>query len=97
MGVQLGKWQFNIEVVVDRFKVRPDLKLRLTESFETALHLTDGIAIVDSIDPADNFQQLKFSANFACPECGYSITELEPRLCEVVFCSMDIAGDNPSI
>ena len=70
----------NIEVVVDRFKVRPDLKLRLTESFETALHLTDGIATVDSIDPADNFQQLKFSANFACPECGYSITELEPRL-----------------
>ncbi len=55
----------NIEVVVDRFKVRPDLKLRLTESFETALHLTDGIATVDSIDSTDNFQELKFSANFA--------------------------------
>ena len=70
----------NIEVVVDRFKVRPDLKLRLTESFETALHLTDGIATIGSIDAADDFQELKFSANFACPECGYSITELEPRL-----------------
>ena len=70
----------NIEVVVDRFKVRPDLKLRLTESFETALHLTDGIATIGSIDAADDFQELKFSANFACPECGYSISELEPRL-----------------
>ena len=70
----------NIEVVVDRFKVRPDLKLRLTESFETALQLTDGIATIASIDPADNFQELRFSANFACPECGYSIAELEPRL-----------------
>ena len=70
----------NIEVVVDRFKVRPDLKLRLTESFETALHLTDGIAVVGSIDAPQNFQELKFSANFACPECGYSIAELEPRL-----------------
>jgi len=70
----------NIEAVVDRFKVRPDLKLRLTESFETALQLTDGIATIASIDPADNFQELRFSANFACPECGYSIAELEPRL-----------------
>jgi len=70
----------NIDVVVDRFKVRPDLKLRLTESFETALQLTDGIATIASIDPADNFQELRFSANFACPECGYSIAELEPRL-----------------
>ena len=70
----------NIDVVVDRFKVRPDLKLRLTESFETTLHLTDGIATIASIDATDDFQELKFSANFACPECGYSITELEPRL-----------------
>jgi len=70
----------NIDVVVDRFKVRADLKLRLTESFETALHLTDGIATVGCIDAEANFQELKFSANFACPECGYSIVELEPRL-----------------
>ncbi|MFA9420766.1 MAG: excinuclease ABC subunit UvrA [Gammaproteobacteria bacterium] len=70
----------NIEVVVDRFKVRPDLKLRLAESFETALHLTDGIATIASLDPQEAFEELRFSANFACPECGYSITELEPRL-----------------
>ncbi|MFT5225759.1 MAG: excinuclease ABC subunit A [Polaribacter sp.] len=70
----------NIEVVVDRFKVRPDLKLRLSESFETTLLLTDGIARVAAIDPESDFKEIKFSANFACPECGYSISELEPRL-----------------
>ena len=70
----------NIDVVVDRFKVRPDLKLRLSESFETTLLLTDGIARVAAIDPDVKFDEIKFSANFACPECGYSITELEPRL-----------------
>ena len=69
-----------IEVVVDRFKVRPELKLRLAESFETTLQLTDGIAVVASIDAGAKFDEIKFSANFACPECGYSITELEPRL-----------------
>ena len=70
----------NIEVVVDRFKVRPDIKLRLAESFETALLLTDGIAKIAAFDAGANFQEIKFSANFACPECGYSISELEPRL-----------------
>jgi len=70
----------NIEVVVDRFKVRPDLKLRLAESFETALHLTGGIATIASLDPQEAFEDIRFSANFACPECGYSISELEPRL-----------------
>ena len=70
----------NIEVLVDRFKVRPDLKLRLSESFETTLLLTDGIARVAAIDPDSDFKEIKFSANFACPECGYSISELEPRL-----------------
>tara|TARA_B110000971_G_scaffold147351_1_gene150527 strand:- start:466 stop:3291 length:2826 start_codon:yes stop_codon:yes gene_type:complete len=69
-----------IEVVVDRFKVRPDLKLRLSESFETTLLLTDGIARIAAIDSASDFKEIKFSANFACPECGYSISELEPRL-----------------
>jgi len=71
-----------IEVVVDRFRVRDDLRLRLTESFETALHLADGIARVAWMD--DDTEQprpeLVFSANFACPVCGYSIQELEPRL-----------------
>ncbi len=69
----------NIEVIVDRFKVRDDLKLRLSESFETALQLTDGIAKIAAIDSDAKFEEIRFSANFACPECGYSISELEPR------------------
>jgi excinuclease ABC subunit A len=67
----------SIEVVVDRFKIRDDLKLRLAESFETALRLADGLARVVNMD--DN-TEITFSAKFACPECGYSLTELEPRL-----------------
>ena len=67
----------NIEVVVDRFKVRDDLKLRLAESFETALRLADGLARLVSMDDAT---EITFSAKFACPQCGYSLTELEPRL-----------------
>jgi len=67
----------NIEVVVDRFKVREDLKLRLAESFETALRLADGLARVLNMDDA---REITFSAKFACPQCGYSLTELEPRL-----------------
>jgi len=70
----------NIDVVVDRFKVRPDLNLRLAESIETALHLSDGIVKVAAIDADSDFEEIRFSANFACPECGYSISELEPRL-----------------
>jgi len=70
----------NIDVVVDRFKVRPDLKLRLAESIETALHLSDGIVKVAAIDADSGFEEIRFSANFACPECGYAISELEPRL-----------------
>ncbi|MGH1430239.1 MAG: excinuclease ABC subunit UvrA [Neptuniibacter sp.] len=68
----------NIEVVVDRFKVRSDLQNRLAESFETALNLTDGIAKVAYMD--EDGEELVFSARFACPECGHSIQELEPRL-----------------
>lgn len=68
-----------IEVVVDRFKVRSDLQQRLAESFETALELTGGIAVIDYMDKTDN-EPLIFSANFACPHCGYSMQELEPRL-----------------
>ncbi|GMQ87046.1 MAG: excinuclease ABC subunit UvrA [Gammaproteobacteria bacterium] len=67
----------NIEVVVDRFKVRDDLKLRLAESFETALRLADGLARVISMDDGT---EITFSAKFACPQCGYSLSELEPRL-----------------
>jgi excinuclease ABC subunit A len=67
-----------IEVVVDRFKVRPDLGLRLAESFETALGLTDGLAAISDMD--GEVADIVFSARFACPECGHSINELEPRL-----------------
>jgi excinuclease ABC subunit A len=67
-----------IEVVVDRFKVRDDLGLRLAESFEAALGLTDGLASISYMD--DDGEDLMFSARFACPECGHSIDELEPRL-----------------
>jgi excinuclease ABC subunit A len=66
-----------IEVVVDRFRVRSDLALRLAESFETALRLADGVARVVGIDDAT---EMLFSARFACPQCGYSVGELEPRL-----------------
>ena len=67
-----------IEVVVDRFRVRGDLALRLAESFETALRLADGIARAVALD--DDVPELLFSARFACPQCGYSVGELEPRL-----------------
>lgn len=67
-----------IEVVVDRFKVRPDLQQRLAESFETALELSGGIAVIAPMD--GDGEEIIFSANFACPQCGYSMQELEPRL-----------------
>ena len=68
-----------IEVVIDRFKVRADIKQRLAESFETALHLADGIAEVVPMDESDDFH-LIFSDKYACPQCGYSMPELEPRI-----------------
>lgn len=68
-----------IEVVVDRLKVREDIQLRLSESFETTLGLTTGTAKVAFMDDPDR-EELIFSANFACPKCGYSMQELEPRL-----------------
>ena len=69
----------SIDAVVDRFKVQADLKLRLAESFETALRLADGVARIAFMDDADE-QELVFSDRFACNVCGYSLTELEPRL-----------------
>jgi excinuclease ABC subunit A len=68
-----------IEVVVDRLKVREGIQLRLAESFETTLGLTSGNAKVAFMDEPDR-EELLFSANFACPVCGYSMQELEPRL-----------------
>jgi len=70
----------SIDVVVDRFKVRNDLQQRLAESFETALKLADGIALVASMEDDDPGEEMIFSARFACPICGHSISELEPKL-----------------
>ncbi|MBE3653152.1 excinuclease ABC subunit UvrA [Vibrio navarrensis] len=67
-----------IEVIVDRFKVRADLQQRLAESFETALELSGGIVVVAPMEGEG--EEIVFSANFACPHCGYSMQELEPRL-----------------
>ena len=69
-----------IEAVVDRFRVRPDLALRLAESFETALRLSDGVAVIAPLDADGSFPETSFSAKFACPACGYSLAELAPRL-----------------
>lgn len=68
-----------IEVVIDRIKVREDVRLRLAESFETALRLTDGLAGVGLIDSPRKAPKV-FSAKFSCPDCGYSLPELSPRL-----------------
>ena len=68
-----------IEAVIDRFKVRADVQQRLADSFETALQLADGKALIAWMDDARK-NDIVFSARFACPKCGYSITELEPRL-----------------
>ena len=69
----------SIDAVVDRFKVKADLQLRLAESFETALRLADGVANIAWMEEKDK-QELVFSDRFACNICGYSLTELEPRL-----------------
>ncbi|MFZ2737255.1 MAG: excinuclease ABC subunit UvrA [Burkholderiaceae bacterium] len=74
----------DIDVVIDRIKVRPDLKQRLAESFEAALRLANGRAIVqemageedEKLEPKEHL----FNAKFSCPTCNYSISELEPRL-----------------
>jgi len=69
----------NIDAIVDRFKVKDDIRLRLTESFETALRLADGVARITRMDEPDA-EEVIFSDRFACNICGYSLTELEPRL-----------------
>jgi excinuclease ABC subunit A len=68
-----------IEVVVDRIKVKDGLQLRLAESFEQALELSNGVAQIAYMDEPEK-DEIIFSANFACPSCGYAMTELEPRL-----------------
>ena len=68
-----------IEVVVDRFKVRPDVKQRIAESFETALKTANGLAMVVPMDDHRPEDEVLLSSMYSCPECGYSISELEPR------------------
>jgi excinuclease ABC subunit A len=68
-----------IEVVIDRFKIRDDIQIRLAESFETALQLADGLALISYMDDEQQ-PDISFSARFACPQCGHSISELEPRV-----------------
>jgi len=71
--------QHNIEVVTDRCIIRPNLGLRLAESLETTFRLSEGIAYIAFIDDPQ-IPELVFSAHFSCPECGYNLPELEPRL-----------------
>ncbi|MBS0351942.1 MAG: excinuclease ABC subunit UvrA, partial [Proteobacteria bacterium] len=68
-----------IEVIVDRIKVKSSIRQRLAESFETALKLADGLAAIAFIDSTVGEEKI-FSARYACPECGYNLEELEPRL-----------------
>jgi excinuclease ABC subunit A len=68
-----------IEAVVDRFKVRDDMRLRLAESLETAVRLSEGLAIVAPLDAGGGEEEI-FSARYACSQCGYSLSELEPKL-----------------
>ncbi|MDN5873480.1 MAG: excinuclease ABC subunit UvrA, partial [Sinobacteraceae bacterium] len=79
------KTNHDVDVVVDRFKVRAELRQRLTESFETALRLSDGLALVapyrrDEAPDTTAVDKLSFSPRMACPHCGFSLGELEPRL-----------------
>ena len=69
----------SIDVVVDRLKVAKGVEQRLAESFETAVQMAEGIAVVSKIDD-ENDEEMLFSALFACPKCGHSISELEPKL-----------------
>jgi excinuclease ABC subunit A len=73
------KKKHTIEAVIDRLRVREDAQQRLAESFETAIGLAEGVAKVSFIDD-EKAKDLVFSARFACPHCGYSINELEPRM-----------------
>ena len=74
-----AKKKSTIEVVIDRFKIKQDLRLRLAESLETALRLSDGIAIIAAMDNNDS-EELLFSNRYSCPVCAHAVAELAPRL-----------------
>ncbi len=69
----------NIDLIVDRIKVRADLKQRLADSFETALKYSEGLAVSCPMDEHKKEDEILFSSHYSCPICGYSIPELEPR------------------
>lgn len=75
-----AKRKHTIDVVVDRFRVREDVGQRLAESLETACNLSEGLAVVAAMDDDVTMSELTFSTQFACPVCGFSIPELEPRM-----------------
>ncbi|SMN17081.1 Excinuclease ABC subunit A [uncultured Candidatus Thioglobus sp.] len=75
-----GKTRHTIEIVVDRLKIREDIVSRLSESLETALNLSSGLVRIAPMGEEADWDELVFSAKFSCIQCGYSLTELEPRL-----------------
>src|SRR5215212_9314581 len=77
------KFKHDIDVVVDRIVVRPDIAARLADSLETALDLAEGIAVIEYADEKDDAgepKRITFSSKFACPVSGFTISEIEPRL-----------------
>ena len=68
-----------IEIVVDRLKIRPDIRQRVADSVETALKYADGLCCAVPMEEHKKEEELLFSSKYSCPECGYSIPELEPR------------------
>ena len=74
------KFRHDIDVVVDRIVVREGLETRLADSFRTALDLADGIAVLETAPSEGDPERITFSENFACPESGFTIPEIEPRL-----------------
>ena len=74
------KFRHDIDVVVDRLVVRPGLETRLADSFRTALDLADGIAVLETAPSEGEPERMTFSEKFACPESGFTIPEIEPRL-----------------
>lgn len=80
MEVLNSKVNHSIEIVVDRLKIREDMISRLSESLETALNLSAGLVRIAPMKDESSLQEKVFSAKFSCIECGYSLSELEPRL-----------------
>src|SRR5476651_209790 len=74
------KFKHTIEVVVDRLVMKDDMRTRLTQSVDTAVQLADGLVVVDRVDGAEILESTTYSQNFACPEHGVGLPELQPRI-----------------